>query len=195
MLPNKHKLTVNKLSCRRGNHCLWQNLEFAVSPGELLQITGANGSGKTSLLRILAGLAPPDSGTVHWQGLPIAYLGHQLAVKAELTVQENLRFQMQTTTANTRLAALEQMGLTAHLDHFGYQLSQGQKQRLALARLLINPALLWILDEPLAGLDAEMTEKVAVLMTQHVQQGGLIVFTTHRPLTFTRPVQTVEMPS
>lgn len=187
-------LTVQHLSCRKGERLLWQDLNFAVSPGQLLQIAGANGSGKTSLLRVLTGLAPAHTGEVSWQGVAIGkrksayqqqlhYLGHQAAVKSELTVQENLRFNLQKTAKKSVNTAIEQVGLTTHRDHFGHQLSQGQKQRVALARLLLNPARLWILDEPLAGLDTDMIEHLQQIFAEQLQQGGMIILTTHRPLT------------
>ena len=186
-------LQAYKLSCRRNDQLIWQNLEFELPPGKLLQIVGANGSGKTSLLRILAGLAANAAGNVFWQGKAISdnltdyqqqlhYVGHQPAVKNELTAEENLQLTSTQSSPQSRIQALNAMGLSDQQNHFGYQLSQGQKQRLALARLLLNPLPLWILDEPLAGLDAQMIESLQMILAGHIQQGGTVVFTTHRPL-------------
>ncbi len=188
-------LHVSNLSCQRGERCLWQNLNFELAQGKLLQITGPNGSGKTSLLRILSGLAPAHSGVVCWQGQTITqqkseyqqqlnYLGHHPAVKNELTVYENLLFNLsKQLLPQSHLALLAEVGLAAQSHCFGYQLSQGQKQRVAIARLLLNSARLWILDEPLAGLDVEMIEKLQLIFANYIRQGGIIVLTTHRPLT------------
>jgi heme exporter protein A len=186
-------LQAHKLSCRRHDQLIWQNLEFELPPGKLLQIVGANGSGKTSLLRILAGLAAHASGHVFWRGKAIYddltdyqqqlhYVGHQPAIKNELTAQENLQLTLTQSSPPSRAQALKVMGLSDRQHHFGYQLSQGQKQRLALARLLLNPLPLWILDEPLAGLDAQMIESLQIILAGHIQQGGTVILTTHRPL-------------
>lgn len=187
-------LQVTQLSCQRGDRWLWQHLEFNLSSGKLLEVIGANGCGKTSLLRILAGLAPANEGTIDWKNVSIdqqkleyqqqlRYVGHQPAVKQELTVIENLRFAGVKISQNTLSLAIQEMGLEPYRNHFGYQLSQGQKQRVALARLLLNPAPLWILDEPFAGLDSEMIENMQMKFAQHLSQGGLIILSTHRALT------------
>lgn len=186
-------LQANQLSYLCGERLLWRDLQFEVFPGQLLQVSGANGCGKTSLLRVMTGLAPASAGAVMWQGVSIAkqkegyqrqlhYLGHQTAVKNELTVSENLRLNGHSMGKISYLSAIGQVGLTTHLNHLGSQLSQGQKQRVALARLLLSTARLWILDEPMAGLDAEMGDKLETIFTHHLQQGGMIVLTTHRPL-------------
>jgi heme exporter protein A len=188
-------LQVFDLGCRRGAQVLWRDINFHLAAGKLLQVTGANGCGKTSLLRILAGLAPADAGQICWQGLAIArqqqsyqqqlnYIGHQPAIKSELTVRENLWFNNGKTVKKSLYhTAIERVGLENFSDHFGYQLSQGQKQRLAIARLLLHPALLWIVDEPMAGLDAAMMETLQAIFAGHIQQGGLVVLTTHKPFT------------
>lgn len=187
-------LQVENLSCIRGERSLWQGIQFELLPGKLLQITGANGSGKTSLLRILAGLAPPDTGAIYWQGTPVAdqksvylqqlhYFSHQSGVKNELSVRENIRFRLRRACTEKSLsAALEQAGLSEHSDHFGRQLSQGQKQRLALAALFLSDVPLWILDEPFANLDAEMVEKLKIIFTEKVRSGGAIILSTHRSI-------------
>lgn len=187
-------LQAFNLGCLRGERLLWRNLSFDLSLGKILQITGANGCGKSSLLRILAGFARPLSGVVHWQGQVIYsqlnhyqqqldYLGHQIAIKNDLTVKENLEFSERTHQKNLCQSALKAMGLSSQINYYGYQLSQGQKQRLALARLLLNQSKLWILDEPLSGLDDEMIEQLQIIFSHHIKQGGMIVLSTHRPLT------------
>lgn len=187
-------LTVNEIGFKRDENWLWNKINFELAAGQLLQISGANGSGKTTLLRILTALTQPHTGEIYWQGCPIArqretyyqqlqYLGHQSAVKSDLTVIENLRLNTFSVNQSAIDTILEKVGLAAHKNHFAYQISQGQKQRLALARLLLNPAPLWILDEPLAGLDAEMTERCQIWFKDHLRMGGMIVLTSHQSLT------------
>lgn len=177
-------LQVRRLACQKGNSLLWENLNFELSFGKLLLITGANGCGKTSLLRILAGISQPLSGKVLWpSSIQICYLGHQPAIKNELTVEENLRLQALCNNQKNIHQALAKVGLSEHKDHFGFQLSQGQKQRVALAKLLLSPAKIWILDEPLAGLDETIVSNLQQIFLTHLIQAGMIIMTTHRPLT------------
>lgn len=190
-------LQVEDLSCVRSERSLWQGVRFELPPGKLLQITGANGSGKTSLLRILAGLAVPNSGRMDWCGIPVSdqklaylqqlyYFSHQSGVKNELSVRENIRFRLRRPCTEKSLsAAIGQAGLSEHSDHFGRQLSQGQKQRVALAALFLSNVPLWILDEPFANLDSEMIEKLKTIFVEKLQAGGLIILTTHRTITGT----------
>jgi heme exporter protein A len=197
-------LTVDQLSGRRGERTLWQDIQFTLPPGRLLQVTGANGCGKTSLLRVLAGLASPATGMIRWQEQPIdrrkttyqqqlSYLGHQSAVKQELTVQENLRFNGGCTDNPAWEAALAKVGLAEYAHHWGYQLSQGQKQRVALARLLLKSAPLWILDEPLSGLDAEMTHALQRIFVDQLAKGGMIVLATHHPIALTTQITPLHL--
>lgn len=191
---NASVLQADQLSCQRGERLLWQNIQFQLPQGQLLQVAGANGAGKTSLLRILAGLARAESGSVTWQGVCIHqqksfyqqqlhYLGHQTAVKNELTVWENCRLNPNDCHAELLAQTIKKMGLATHAEHFGYQLSQGQKQRVALVRLLLSTAPIWIVDEPFTALDADIMADIQTAFAQKLQQGGIIILTTHRPLT------------
>ncbi len=176
-------LRVSALSCQRGERLLWESLNFNLPFGRLLLITGANGCGKTSLLRILAGISQPLSGQIHWEPLTqLCYLGHQPAIKNELTVCENLRLQAFHDRQKDLTPALAEVGLEDYRHYFGFQLSQGQKQRVALARLLLETAKIWILDEPLAGLDENIADKLQHVFLNHILQNGMIIMTTHRAL-------------
>lgn len=190
-------LEGNALECVRGERKLFQGLSFSLARGELLEVSGPNGSGKTSLLRMLCGLQPPVAGEILWQESNIsslkeeylngiAYLGHANGVKAELSVLENLWIHgglAGDRPSEKKIgAALERMGLGGSEASSAKTLSQGQQRRLALARLLVSNKALWILDEPLAALDAEGVHLVQVVLGEHLQGGGLAVLTTHQPL-------------
>ena len=192
------KLEANALECVRGGRTLFQNLSFSLEQGELLEVTGANGSGKTSLLRMLCGLLAPAAGEILWRGKKIsalkeeylkelAYLGHAGGVKAELSAAENLRIHhglMVGRRADDEkiTAALARMGLDGSEEQPAKTLSQGQQRRLALARLLISDRALWILDEPLTALDSTGVQLVQSVIGDHLEEGGLAVLTTHQPL-------------
>jgi len=183
------------LECERGGKILFRALGFALRAGERLRIAGANGSGKTSLLRILCGLLPPNAGEVRWKASAIGglreeyskqlvYLGHAPAVKDDLTAAENLAISCRLAgmPVSTRAVqqALARLGLSG-IDHFVKRLSQGQRRRAALARLALSESLpLWLLDEPFAALDAAATRVVEELIDGHVARGGAVVFTTHQ---------------
>lgn len=186
-------LQVNEIGFQRDDIWLWRKINFELSPSQLLQISGANGSGKTTLLRVLTALTQAHTGEIYWQGHPITdlrekyyqhlqYIGHQCAVKADLTVEENLCLNLLSVNHLAIDSVLERAGLAAHKNHYAYQISQGQKQRLALARLLLSSALLWILDEPLAGLDAHMTQLCQDWFCEHLSRGGMIILTSHQVL-------------
>ena len=192
------RLEANALECVRGGRTLFQNLSFALGAGELLEVTGPNGSGKTSLLRMLCGLLAPEAGQILWRGKKIkalkeeylkelAYLGHVGGVKAELSAAENLRIHyglMEGRRPGDEKvgSALERMGLEGRAAQPAKTLSQGQQRRLALARLLISGRALWVLDEPLTALDGTGVRLVHSVIEEHLKGGGLAVLTTHQPL-------------
>ncbi|MGH8530256.1 MAG: cytochrome c biogenesis heme-transporting ATPase CcmA [Nevskiales bacterium] len=188
-------LEARKLSCRRGRRRLFHELSFTLAAGEALHVAGPNGSGKTSLLRILAGLRNPDDGEVLWNGAAIrtqpddfhaalCFLGHENGVKAELSPRENLRAAAALAGAGADAAeqALARMGLVQQADILCARLSAGQRQRVALARLLLRPVSLWLLDEPCASLDYASQRQVEGILSAHVRAGGMVVFTTHQSL-------------
>ena len=190
-------LEVSELACERGDHRLFSGLSFTLSAGELMQVQGANGSGKTTLLRTLCGFVQPAQGTVHWCGQDIGewdddfhaemcYLGHLNAIKDELSALENLQMSAglagYTVTEKQAVAALRRMGLQRR-EHLPVRvLSQGQRRRVALARLLIGDAHLWVLDEPLTALDVGAVGLMQELIGEHLSNGGMTIFTTHQPL-------------
>ena len=195
-------LEVSNLECIRGDRRLFAGMSFSVKPGELLHVQGANGSGKTSLLRMVCGLVAPAQGDICWGGENIrilredyfremTYLGHLSGIKEDLTALENLRILMglagDEASEETLVAALDQMGLAGREDLPAKVLSQGQKRRVALARLVLcglalYKTRLWILDEPFTALDVAAIAVVQALLSQHLHNGGMIVLTTHQDL-------------
>lgn len=192
---NKPDLQIDGLSCVRGDRTLFCDLSFGIGGGELLHLKGHNGSGKTTLLRALAGLLLPESGEIRWQGRNIRslreeysrhllYLGHLNGIKGDLTAIENLRISsvLDGFELSDRRAwqVLAEIGLRGHEDLPTKHLSQGQKRRVALARLLVNEAALWILDEPFTALDVDAVQLLQEVIHAHVQNGGAAVVTTHQ---------------
>ncbi len=182
------------VACRRGERLVFRGLAFALEAGDALVLTGANGSGKSSLLRLMAGLLPAHAGSLRWAGEPIArdpaahrarlhLIGHQDAVKPVLTVLETAAFWGALRgAAGAAAAALERLGLCHLADAPCRLLSAGQKKRLSLARLLASPAPLWLLDEPTTGLDEAATRNLEAIMSEHRAAGGIVVAATHIPL-------------
>ena len=185
------------LECVRGERRLFSGLNFSLAPGDFLQLTGANGSGKTSLLRILCGLAPAAKGEVQWQGANIhtlgeeysailTYIGHRPGVKDELTAIENLRVSagLGGTEVNRQDAAriLKKMGLGGRENLLARLLSEGQRRRLALARLSVCTGALWLLDEVLTSLDKAAVALVTSLFEEHLGKGGMAIVATHQEL-------------
>lgn len=188
-------LEASHLECIRGERSLFAGVGFRLAAGEMLYLQGANGSGKTSLMRILCGLAHPAAGEVRWRGEPIGklgedyrrelcYLGHHNAIKEELTPLENLlaaaHLADEDLDEGAALDALELVGLAGREELACRYLSQGQKRRVALARLVNERRALWILDEPYVALDTAAVALVASLIGAHLQRGGLVVLTTHQ---------------
>lgn len=188
-------LEATGLQCVRGERTLFSGLHVTLRGGELLRIAGANGSGKTSLLRILCGLLAPAQGSVRWEGKDIrrlreafwsqlVYVGHANAIKDDLTAAENLAIACalhgQRTSAGALRAALERLGVAVNEGDPTSVLSQGQRRRVALARLALSPqAPLWVLDEPFTALDAGAAAIVRELIAEHVARGATVAYTTH----------------
>lgn len=190
-------LEVRELACARGEHQLFSDLSFTLGAGELMQVQGANGSGKTTLLRTLCGFVYPAHGNIFWNETnikvlgeeycaDIAYLGHSNAIKDELNALENLQISCELSgypvTEMKAIDALRKMGLRGKETYPVKVLSQGQRRRVALARLLISQAPLWILDEPLAALDVGAVALMQELIAGHLAKQGMVIFTTHQPL-------------
>lgn len=187
------QLVANNLSCIRDDRVLFEGLNFSVNSGQALLLEGKNGSGKTSLLRILCGFREPDAGQVRWCGNEIsdgnyyadmAYVGHLDGIKKELTVSENLDVALALDKpGGYRIAdALGRVRLAGYEDALVQTLSAGQKRRLSLARLLVTQKCLWILDEPFTSLDKQGIILIEALMAEHCANGGLIVLTSHHDL-------------
>jgi len=189
-------LEVRNLACSREDRELFSSLNFRLSSGHAIQIEGPNGSGKTTLLRMLCGLRLPDEGEILWNGRDISeersaflsnlsYIGHAHGVKGELTPLENLRVSQAMAARNNSLSldeALERVGLFGFEDAPSRTLSAGQRRRVALARLLINPTPLWILDEPFTAIDIQGQKQIETMITDHVLNGGMAILTSHHPL-------------
>jgi heme exporter protein A len=190
-------LCGTSLACFRGERPLFSAVDLAVDGGQWLHVRGANGVGKTSLLRLLAGLSQPAQGEIRWQGEPIAdcaaryrsellFLGHQGALKDDLTALENIELAAAldgTPPPRAEVgAALRRCGLQGREELPVRVLSAGQKRRVLLARLLTRRATLWVLDEPFTALDAKATAMLSDLLAEHVAQGGMAVVTSHQPV-------------
>ncbi len=191
----KPLLQANALTCIREERILFDELSFAVHPGEILQIEGPNGAGKTSLLRILAGLSRPYSGEVLFGQQPIEeardeyhqtllYLGHLPGVKSELSAEENLDFNLKLSGYHDapRREILAKVNLTGFEEHPAGHLSAGQHRRIALARLWHTDAKIWIVDEPLTAIDKRGVAELEQLFLDHADRGGCVILTTHQDL-------------
>ena len=194
-------LEVVELECVRGDRRLISGLSFSLQQGELMHLHGHNGSGKTTLMRTICGLIRQSSGEILWRGeasrklgedftRDLTYIGHKNGIKEDLNGVENLQL-------NCRLAGLpvardrawevlEEMGLRGHEDLPARVLSQGQKRRVTLARLLLSKAPLWILDEPFTALDSAAVDFLQSIISGHVAQGGMVILTTHQEVSLTR---------
>ncbi|ENM5787407.1 cytochrome c biogenesis heme-transporting ATPase CcmA [Vibrio metoecus] len=190
-------LEVKNLTAIRDERILFESLSFEIHTGELVQIEGRNGTGKTTLLRIIAGLGESDSGEILWDSNKIQsdrenyhqdllFLGHQTGIKRELTAAENLRFyqavHQQAVSEADIFQALAKVGLAGREDVPVGQLSAGQQRRVALARLWLSQKKLWILDEPLTAIDKQGVKVLEALFLNHAEQGGIVILTTHQDM-------------
>lgn len=187
---NQNSLEVADLCCWRDDRLLFEKLSFNLRPGQVLLLEGKNGSGKTSLLRLICGFREPDAGEILWCGEAIndsqfydqmAYVGHLDGVKKELSVDENLKMSLALSSPGPYSIglALQKVHLTGYEDVLVQALSAGQKRRLSLARILITGNSLWILDEPFTSLDKDGISVIEGLMADHTAAGGMIILTSH----------------
>lgn len=194
-------LSVSGLTISRGERVLIRDLTFGVAPGEVVALTGANGAGKTSLLRALAGFLRPDAGTIAYEGVDLSearrrhlhWQGPLDGLKSARRAGDELKFQAKYAGADTDgiAAAVDLLALTPLLDLEVRQLSAGQKRRLALARLIAAPRPLWLLDEPLSPLDARWRAVMGTLIQSHVDKGGAVIAAVHDPLPV--PARTLDL--
>lgn len=203
-------LAVSNLCAVRDDRILFERLAFSLAAGQIMQVVGANGTGKTTLLNGLMGLAPFESGEIFWQGQNIhqnpilfkqniSFIGHLLGLKPLLTAFENLQFLSQLQQKSTSItqieAALKKVGL------YGYEsvpiahLSAGQKRRVALARLFIEKSPLWVLDEPFTAIDHAGVQALERWLIDHAQQGGMVLLTTHHVFNPDFPLQRLDLSS
>jgi heme exporter protein A len=188
-------LSFQQLGCSKGGRTLFKNIDCVLEAGKWLYLTGPNGVGKTSLLRMVCGLAPTEMGEICWNGTPIAaqrdayngslcYLGHLNALQESMTVNENLRFTaaLSGRVLNTTQAkkVLQRFGVGSRGEQLVRHLSQGQKRRVSLCRLAMSPAQLWILDEPFVAMDDSGVKMLADLIADHLNDKGMAILTSHQ---------------
>ena len=197
-------VSIEGLAVRRGGRMLFENLRLTAPAGTVTLVRGPNGAGKSSLLQAMAGVLPPAAGTIAYRGREadaelassLHFVGHQTGVKTRLTLAENLDFWAKMFGATGGLspeAALEAVGLGGRGGLDAGYLSAGQTRRLALARLLVAPRPVWLLDEPTAALDAEGDGMVEGLLGAHARGGGIAIVATHHDLAVTAPVATITL--
>ena len=202
-------LRLESITCVRGDRTLFEELNLEIKPGSILRISGDNGSGKSSLLRILCGLLTPHAGKVFWGSDPITedrdqfhgeliYLGHIPALKADFSAIENLMSLAllggQSISNEEAINALREAGLDRQAHRFIRTLSQGQKQRIALSRLLLpQPKSIWILDEPFNALDRDANRALQNLLINHVNRGGIVALSSHQDLQIDDNVRVIRL--
>src|SRR6266851_4801068 len=200
-------LCVEKVHVWRGDRHVLRGVSLDVHPGELMHVSGPNGTGKTTLLRVVSGLLRPETGSVAWQGRSIAataaeyqsalaYASHEPALKSDLTALENLRFTVglkRRVTAAELRSSLERTGVANCADLPARVLSAGQRRRVAMARVLAFRADLWLLDEPFTNLDAAGTDLLRNLLQSHVEGGGLALVVAHHDLKLDCSVHRLEL--
>jgi len=200
-------LSAHDVSCERDDRILFEHLELSVKKGDLIQLVGPNGAGKTTLLRLLAGLNNDFEGQVRWHGENIQrcfqeyarqrlYIGHLSAIKKVLTPLENLRWfvsRWPEVKEDDLWQALEEVTLAGYEDVPCQQLSAGQQRRVALARLLVTPTPLWILDEPFTALDKAGVSWLENQLAHHVEAGGTVLITSHHALTDIPALRQIEL--
>ncbi|MEA3105585.1 MAG: heme exporter protein [Gammaproteobacteria bacterium] len=200
-------LCVEKVHVWRGDRHVLKGLSLDVRPGELMHVSGPNGTGKTTLLRVVCGLLRPENGSVAWQGRSIAasaaeyqsvlaYASHEPALKSDLTALENLRFTVglkrRVTSAELR-SSLERTGVAGCADLPARVLSAGQRRRVAMARVLAFRAALWLLDEPFTNLDASGSSLLSALLAEHVKEGGVALVVAHHDLNVAALTRQLEL--
>ena len=187
----QYNLQINFLELYRNDDRIFSEISFDLSEGQHLLISGANGTGKTSLLRVICGLTIPTGGTILWNQLAtnnidcryyehLAYLGHKNALIPELTARENLEYTFEgNRSINRTSSVLEAFDLNNYLDQYAEKLSNGQIRKIALSRILLSEKTLWILDEPVANLDTSGTQFLLAEMQAHLDQGGMLITTSN----------------
>ncbi|BAW80821.1 heme exporter protein CcmA [Candidatus Nitrosoglobus terrae] len=204
--PEQPQLQIEELTIRRGERLLFENISFTVNQGDIFEVSGHNGSGKTTLLRLLCGLLLPEKGKLIWCGQPIhkvrplyhsnlAYVGHTDAIKGGLTARENLIVAGALNGGGiSPEEALDRVGLSKLRELPSRFFSAGQRRRLALARLLVNRARLWLLDEPFTALDKMAIKTISSLLETHAANGGMAIFTSHHAISIAH-AKRLEIPS
>ncbi len=194
---NNNCLEINELTVSRSDIPVFDPVSFELQAGQCIQVRGANGVGKTTLLRAICGIGHHDQGNVLWNGLSIfnrsgdyhqslLYLGHALGLKPKLTAEQNLNFYRELRFAadpELAVSALEELGIGVYHDEYVARMSAGQKRRVALSRIRTEPVPLWILDEPMVALDVKGQSWLESTCNQHLSNNGLILITSHQPIT------------